>query len=265
MFGFIITFFVLSLPLSGGGPPVATSRPAGQDVLRELREGNERFAGDHSAHPHADRRRRLETLRQGQHPVAAIISCSDSRVPVELIFDEGIGDLFVIRVAGNVCAEHETGSLEYALDHLQIPLLVIMGHEDCGAIKAVAGGEIAHGRVTAIVEHIKPVVEKLRREHPNLSAAELISMAARDNVRHSVRDLLESSATAREAIRTGRLMVVGAVYDLSSGRIEWLGIHPEQSRILAERASSDRAEGSPTTQKSNDAAATGHGHADRLE
>lgn len=221
--------------------PPTTTAPAADDVLRLLREGNERFATEHAQHPHADRQRRIETERGGQHPVAAIVGCSDSRVPVELIFDEGIGDLFVIRVAGNVCADHEIGSLEYAIEHLQIPVLVVMGHGDCGAVTAVARGDVEHGRVLEVVDHIRPVVDKVRREQPGIRGAALVSAAVRENVWHTIADFLEGSDMGRRAIRTGRLKVVGAVYDLASGRIEWLGAHPGEARILAKYEATDRA------------------------
>ncbi len=261
MFRFISTIIAASLALLASGKPDATSQPAADDVLQLLQQGNERFATGHAEHPHADRQRRLQTSREGQHPVAAIVSCSDSRVPVELIFDEGIGDLFVIRVAGNVCADHEAGSLDYAIEHFRIPVLVVMGHADCGAVTAVARGDVEQGRVPELVGLIKPAIDKVRREHPELHDSGLVNAAVHENVWHSIADLLHGSGMARQATRAGRLKIVGAVYDLASGRIEWLGPHPEQARLLAAHSVEDRtavtAETS-TTQPANRATNAAH-------
>jgi carbonic anhydrase len=200
--------------------------------LDRLRSGNERFASGQSAHPHADSGRIASTAAEGQHPFAAIVACSDSRVPVELLFDQGIGDLFVIRVAGNVCAIDETGSIEYVVEHLGTTLLVVMGHAGCGAVTAVANGADERGNLSGLVSHIRPSIDVVRREHPELTGQSLVSAAIEQNIWHSIEDVITHSRTVRAAVKAGRLSIVGAVYDIATGRIRWLGVHPDQDDLI---------------------------------
>ena len=109
-----------------------------QQAMERLREGNARFQSAKSIHPDLGPARLRQTAEEGQHPFATILTCSDSRVPPELVFDQGVGDIFVVRVAGNVCGEDEAGTIEYGADHLKTPLLVVLGHSRCGAVTAVA-------------------------------------------------------------------------------------------------------------------------------
>lgn len=213
-------------------PPVNTA----DEALRALRAGNDRFATRHAVHPHETEARRIETAEQGQHPIATVIACSDSRVPVEILFDQGIGDLFVIRVAGNVCGEDETGSIDYAVDHLDTPLVVLLGHEQCGAVTAVVDGAHENGSLENLLAHIGPAVDEARRRHPGATHEALISAAVRANVRHGLADLIAHSPAVRERLADGRLRLVGAVYDLRSARVAWLGPHPQQADLLADAA-----------------------------
>src|SRR5262249_28833982 len=130
-------------------------------VLAELKSGNGHHVAHRYQHPHEspDRRRQLVS---GQHPHAEVLSCSDSRVPPEIVFDHGLGDLFIVRVAANVASDTEIGSLEYGAEHLHIPLLVVLGHESCGAVTAAVQGDSPEGHIAALVELIKPAVEKTR-------------------------------------------------------------------------------------------------------
>ncbi len=203
-----------------------------QQAEQALREGNDRFARNDVRHPHADAARRHDTARDGQHPFAAIVACSDSRVPVELLFDQGIGDLFVIRVAGNVCAVDEAGSIEYAVEHLHLPLVVVLGHEQCGAVKAVAEGAHEHGSLEKLIARIRPAVDAVRRERPELTGEALLHAAVERNVWHSVDELLSGSPDIRRFMAEGRLKVVGAVYDIDSAQVTWLGAHPRQAELL---------------------------------
>ncbi|GJQ26280.1 MAG: carbonic anhydrase [Phycisphaerae bacterium] len=203
-----------------------------QQAEQALREGNDRFARDHARHPHASADRRHETARDGQHPFAAIVACSDSRVPVELLFDQGIGDLFVIRVAGNVCGVDEAGSIEYAVEHLHLPLVVVLGHEHCGAVKAVVDGSHEHGSLEKLITRIRPAVDAVRRERSELSGEALLHAAVERNVWHSLEELLAVSADIRRFMTEDRLQVVGAVYDIDSARVTWLGPHPRQAELL---------------------------------
>ncbi len=202
------------------------------DALAALREGNTRFAAGTPAHPHAGLDRVAETGAEGQHPLATIIACSDSRVAVERIFDQGMGDVFVVRVAGNVADTDEIGSADYGAGHLHAALLVVLGHTKCGAVTAVATGAEVHGSIPGLVDNIAPAVEKAKQEHPGTGAKDLVPFAINSNVRQSMRDLLTRSEEIRSLVRQGQLQVVGAVYDVDTGKVEWLGEHPEQATLL---------------------------------
>jgi carbonic anhydrase len=202
------------------------------EALQQLGAGNQRYAAANSAHPRQGHDRRAEVVANGQKPIVTLVSCSDSRVPVELIFDAGIGDLFVIRVAGNVCANDEIGSAEYGIDHLGTPLCVVLGHSYCGAVTAVLTGAQLHGCIPALMAPIVPAVERAKREHPGMNADQLVKYAVQFNVWQSIEDLLSHSSSIRQRARDGALKIVGAVYDLDSGYVDWLGAHPEEALLL---------------------------------
>jgi carbonic anhydrase len=190
-------------------------------ALRALKEGNRRFAEGRVLHAHqaADWRAHLT---QGQHPFATIVSCSDSRVPPELVFDQGFGDLFVIRVAGNVIDPDVIGSIGYAVRHLKTALIVVMGHEGCGAVtaavNAIDGQDTEPKYIAALLQHIIPGLSGIDR---SLSAERRINLAVEANVRHSVK-LLERIPEGREAIEQGQVRLVPAVYELASGIVRFL-------------------------------------------
>jgi carbonic anhydrase len=191
-----------------------------------LREGNRRFASDHPRHPHSNPYRRHETATEGQHPFAIVVACSDSRVPVELLFDQGVGDIFVIRVAGNVCDMDEAGSIEYAVEHLGTPLVVVLGHSQCGAVKAVVEGAHEHGNLERLIAHIRPAVDAVRAREPSLTGEAFLDAAVRQNIWHSIEDLRSLSPDVRSLVAVGKLRVVGAMYDIDSAQVEWLGTQP---------------------------------------
>ena len=200
-----------TLPASSHQAETVTSDSA----LAELKAGNEHHVRHQYQHPHETGARQRE-LTTGQHPHAEILSCSDSRVPPEIIFDQGLGDLFVVRVAGNVASDVEIGSLEYGAEHLQIPLLVVMGHENCGAVTAaVQGGAEAH--VAALVNLIKPAVEKSRGQ-----SGDAVANAVRTNVQMVVQQLRTSTPVLSELVAQGKLRIVGGVYSLETGKVTWL-------------------------------------------
>ena len=185
-------------------------------VLAELKAGNEHHVQHKYQHPHETVARQRE-LTAGQHPHAQILSCSDSRVPPEIIFDQGLGDLFVVRVAGNVATDVELGSLEYGAEHLHIPLIVVLGHESCGAVTAaVQGGEV-EGHIAALVNLIKPAVEKSKA-----MPGDKISNAVRTNVQLVVQQLRTSTPVLSELVTHGKIKIVGAVYSLDTGKVTWL-------------------------------------------
>lgn len=196
------------------------------EALQRLREGNERFVRDvRSVRALASQSMR-EALVAGQSPFAIILSCSDSRVPAEIVFDQGLGDLFVIRVAGNVVAPSLVGSVEFAAAKFGTPLVVVMGHTHCGAVSATVeamenAGSVSSENIRDIVERIRPAVESVRRAHSGLDRPALIREAIRANVRASVDHLRHGSRILEDLIRRGQLVVVGAEYDLESGRVEF--------------------------------------------
>lgn len=203
------------------------------DQAREfLRKGNARFVAGQPEHPHADADQRRRTADQGQQPFAAVVSCSDSRVPVEILFDCGIGDIFVVRVAGNVCDINEIAAVEYVVEHLGVALVVVMGHSRCGAITAVVNGTVLHGNTLFLRNKIVPAVDAARKEYPHLQGEAMIEAATKANIWRGVEDLLGSSLDIRQLIRAGRLSVEGAYYDLASGKVDWLGPHPRMSDVL---------------------------------
>ena len=185
-------------------------------VLAELKSGNEHHVAHRYQHPHESLERRRELL-SGQHPHAEILSCSDSRVPPELIFDQGLGDLFIVRVAGNVATDTEIGSLEYGAEHLHIPLLVVLGHESCGAVTAAVQGGPPEGHIAALVTLIAPAVEKTR----GLSG-DPVANAVRMNVNMVVKQLRSSTPILSELVAHGKLKIVGAVYSIETGSVTWL-------------------------------------------
>ncbi len=193
-------------------------------ALAELRTGNARFVANVRTADVVGEVRRAE-LRDSQQPFAIILGCSDSRVPAEIVFDQGLGDLFVIRVAGNIVAPSQLGSVEFAIERFGTPLVVVLGHSRCGAITAtvdvVRGGPAAASRnIMAIVDRIRPAIEPLttgrRRKLDDLVAA-----GVRANVRASVNQLRHGSANLETLEAAGRLLIVGAEYDLDTGAVDF--------------------------------------------
>lgn len=230
----------LALSLVVVPPPRSHAADAGQDpsarLLRDaslmlLKEGNARYATGKPQHPHVDAERRSTTVSQGQEPFATVLACSDSRDPVELIFDRGVGDIFVVRVAGNIAGESETASVEYGVGHLNTPLLIVMGHTRCGAVTAVVKGAELHGHLHALAARIKPAAEKAKGE--GAAEEDLIPRAIQANVWNTIETLIRESSTLRERISTGRVSVHGAIYDLEQGTVSWLGSHPAQDALIA--------------------------------
>lgn len=218
----------------------APAAPANQDsgvkpdeAIQRLKDGNGRFAAGKSSHPNVTAARREETVKGGQHPFACVLACSDSRVPVERLFDQGFGDLFVIRVAGNVANVDEIGSIEYGADHLGAPIVLVLGHTHCGAVTAVATGAEAHGNIATLVENIRPAVASAQKKHPDVHGKDLVPTAIEANVWQSIDDLFKNSPVIRKRVQEGRVKVVGAVYDLATGQVKWLGEHPQTAQLMS--------------------------------
>jgi carbonic anhydrase len=202
------------------------------DALRMLEEGNVRFVQDGCHSPRRDQERRILTSTEGQTPFAAVLACSDSRVPVSAIFDQGIGDIFTVRVAGNVVGDSEIGSMEYAVAHLGVPLLVIMGHSQCGAVQAAVGQGDHSVRISKLIEKIAPAVSKTVTANADLTDRDLLNEVARTNVSQQIDDLFGHSEIVRDAVEAGHVLVVGAFYDISTGHVEWMGAHSEKGESL---------------------------------
>lgn len=194
-----------------------------ENLLEILLQGNERFSEDHPIHPDQTLAR-LRDLSVGQHPVAAIVSCSDSRVPPELVFDQGLGDLFVIRNAGNIVGDYEIGSLEYAIEHLEVPLVIILGHTKCGAISAFVDHDHDHSHhysdyIQKIIDFIDAEEEEkaLPRDLPDF-----YEKAIEANVMHGIHELKNKVPSVNQLIEAKKLRVVGAIYDVDTGKVSIL-------------------------------------------
>lgn len=210
------------MPSSSDNSPNSTdrSREPGQGLTKEeafsrLLEGHWRYLENQRLHRTVTNEDR-DLHSQGQYPLAALLGCADSRVSPELIFDQGQGDIFVVRVAGNIVGEAEVASLEYAVANLGVKLLVVMGHESCGAVKAALGANDAEGALGYLLREIAPAVVEART-----LPGELLENAVECNVKHSVHVLLERSPSLRKAVDDGLVRVVGIVYHLSTGDIEF--------------------------------------------
>jgi carbonic anhydrase len=197
-------------------PPAPSLTPSA--ALVRLAAGNRRFVNGKLRHPRRDDRRRA-ALAEGQQPFAAILGCADSRVPPEIIYDEGLGNLFIARVAGNTTTDAiVAGTLEYAITQLGSVVIVVLGHEQCGAVKAaidvVQNGTQLPGDLPAVVAPIVPIVQEIA---PTTPAADLLDAVTQENVRRSVHTL-STNALLAEPIAQGKLAIVGREYLLESGR-----------------------------------------------
>lgn len=187
-------------------------------VVMELVEGNERFARGVAKHRDllGDRR----GLVEGQHPKAIVLGCSDSRVPPELVFDETLGALFVVRSAGNVADKIGLASMEYAVEHLHAPVLLVLGHEKCGAVTAAASGDkMPSENLQALADEIAPGLAKLKASY---KGPELVHYGVEANVTATANEVIDRSVVLRKAVEEGHLAIVRAIYDLGSGRVRWL-------------------------------------------
>lgn len=187
---------------------------------RRLREGNERFVTGQSSHPNQDASRR-SSLVENQHPFAVIFGCSDSRLAAEIIFDLGLGDAFVVRTAGQVIDDAVLGSLEYSVSELAVPLIVVLGHDSCGAVSAtktaVETGKMPIGFIRDLVERITPsVLTSLRNDQHEVNDMVV------EHVKQTSQRLVDSSRVISTAIETGRVAVIGLSYSLAEGRAEFI-------------------------------------------
>jgi carbonic anhydrase len=183
-----------------------------QAALKRIIEGNKRFVEGKRLNPNQSRLR-LQEIAVAQYPFASILGCADSRVPAEIVFDQGLGDLFVVRVAGNVASQTAIGSLEFATSILGSQLIVVVGHAKCGAVSAAIQGAPLPGRIGVFVEEIKPAVESVRHKTGSLEENSIIA-----NVQYQVTKLSESSTILKGLVKEGKLKIVGGRYDLATGK-----------------------------------------------
>ena len=187
-----------------------------EQVLEQLIAGNRRYVTGRTENPHQTPQTRQE-VAQGQNPMAAIIACADSRVPPEIVFDQGLGDLFVIRVAGNIAARAVVGSVEYAAEHLGVPLVVVLGHSRCGAVTAAVQGDDAPGHLGGLIAAIRPAVERVGK-----ISGDRVENAARANVALVVEHLRAAEPVLKRLVDEEQVRIIGAYYHLESGIVELL-------------------------------------------
>lgn len=184
-------------------------------IAKALLEGNGRFTSNDGTHPDLDQQR--EASAAGQHPGAMVLGCADSRVPPELVFDRGIGELFVVRSAGNIAEPVAVGSLEYAFEHLHAKVLLVLGHEKCGAVQAaLSEGKMPSPNLEAVVSHIAPATKGLKSW---ADGPDLVRIAVEANVRRQAEEILRRSPMLRAAVQKGEVTLLKAVYDLETGRV----------------------------------------------
>jgi carbonic anhydrase len=188
----------------------------GKQSIKKLLDGNKRCVVCKPEHPRQDARRRKE-ITKGQKPFAVIVGCSDSRIPPELIFDQGLGDLFVVRLAGNIVDNVALGSIEYAVEHLGSKLIIVLGHGKCGAVTAAAQGPDAPGHVGTILKAIQPAVKKARK-----LPGDLVDNAIRANAALVVDKIKSSKPILAEMAEKGEIEVIGAYYNIETGAVELL-------------------------------------------
>lgn len=212
----------LSLPEMAVAAPFTTDQPPTPDAaLKELMAGNLRYVRGRLRHPD-QRPSRIAEVAKGQHPFAVILGCADSRVPPEVVFDQGLGDLFVVRVAGNIASDDVMGSIEYAVEELHVPLVMVMGHARCGAVSATLSamdqGATVPAHISSLVNAIKPVAEQVSKDTPDR-----LDVVVRKNALHAADQLMHESAILHEKISEGKLKIVSARYSLDDGRVELIG------------------------------------------
>jgi len=187
-----------------------------EQALAVLLNGNRRYVAGEAQHPHQSATRRGEVLA-GQHPLAAVLTCSDSRVPAEILFDQGIGDIFVIRTAGHVVDDAALGSIEYAAEHLHVPVVVVLGHQRCGAVAATVSGGEAPGHIASIVRLIRPAMVRALGQ-----PGDMVDNVVRAHILEVVSQLRSAPPILSHLVHEGHMQVVGAYYSLQTGEVSLL-------------------------------------------
>ena len=202
-----------------------------EQALRILKERNARFVAGRRDHPHEFLTRARETAEFGQHPMATFLSCSDSRVPLEIIFDQNIGDLFSIRVVGNICRDSQLGSIEFGVKYAETPLCVVLGHTQCGAVTAACTGQGLEKNVQSLMASIHPAVKRAKTK-TGKTGNDIIEVCCIENIFVQIETIFRKSVVLRESARRGKLLIVGAVYDIETGHVTFLGPHPQNEQLV---------------------------------
>lgn len=207
------------------------------DALQLLKEGNFRFLNN--MRYNRDLLERVHQTKDGQFPFAAILSCMDSRAPAEIIFDQGLGDIFSVRIAGNIISVGILGSLEYATAVAGSKLILVLGHTGCGAIKG-ACDDVQLGNLTSLLAHIRPAVELERTvtENRNSENVDFVQKVTELNVRHSVESILRESKVIRDLVNSGKVALVPAIYDVATGRVRFSEDMEQRHPLEADEAQS---------------------------
>ena len=213
---FLLSLMLLSFGLKACASGHSEGIPA-DEALTKLKEGNQRFVQMKQQHPDESLQRRKE-MREGQHPFAAILSCSDSRVPLELIFDQGFGDLFEIKNAGNVLDDHVVGSIEYAVMHAGVKLVVIMGHQDCGAVAATLSGKYETKFIKSLEDSIKPAIKKCKEDNLEVNSDNVV----REHVAQDIEELMKQDTELVRYMKEHNVKLVPAYYSIDTGKVEFL-------------------------------------------
>ncbi len=188
-----------------------------EQAIEKLKQGNKRFVELKLKHPDSDKKRRKEMLK-GQHPFVVILSCSDSRVPPELIFDQGLGDIFEIRNAGNVLDDHVIGSIEYAVMHCGVKLIVIMGHQDCGAIAATLSGVSETKYIKSLEDSIQPAIEDCKEQGLEINSDNVVKA----HIMQDINELISQDTELVKYMKEHEVKIVPAYYHLDSGKVDFL-------------------------------------------
>lgn len=193
---------------------------SGKEALRMLLEGNLRYVSGNITHRGQNLVDRRSELIAGQHPFAVVVGCSDSRIPPEIIFDQGLGDIFVVRTAGQVLDNASLGSIEYAVEHLEVPLVVVLGHDDCGAVNAAVEGGETPCHMKCLVESIRPAVDEAIKMGND---SELLDNAINNNIMNIKKELEGTNCILSEGIQKGELAIVAARYHMDTGVVRIIG------------------------------------------
>ena len=198
----------------------------GLEALARLQEGNKRFTEDVNGNDIETNAAQRTALVEKQDPIAIILGCADARVPAEIVFDQNLGDLFVVRVAGNIAKPTQIGSIEYAVHHLGTRLIIVLGHSSCGAVAATveavqSSSQAPSPGLDSLISTITPAVKTVMSNNANIDTESLIAKAVRENVSNSVKALQSNSEILKNVIQNDELLIVGAEYDLATGAVNF--------------------------------------------